>query len=134
MAKAVKYNSPRRLNPVSLTLFALLGLLGYFAYQYIPLFMLEQEVHRVVEEAGATMSGHRGLYKTDASARERVRQTMESQIRSVGVEDPELETWIDYRDTEMHMGAIYSEWLHWPFEVFPRRELVVEVEYRLELM
>jgi len=134
MAKPVKYNSPRRLNPVSITLFALLGLLGYFAYQYVPIFMLKQDVHRLVEEAGSTMYGHRGLYKSDATAREQLRRTLESQLRNAGVDDPELETWIDFQDPEMHLGAIYSEWLHWPFELFPQREIVVEVEQRFDFL
>lgn len=134
MAKPVNYKPPRRFNLVSVPLFIALGLFGYFASQYVPLYFLKQEALRVIDETGSAISGHRGLYKSNSSAREKLRRKMEAELRAVGVEDPELECWIEVDNGEARLGAIYSEWLTWPFEVFPKRELVYEVELRYDIL
>jgi len=133
MATPIKYKPPRRLNVVSVPLFALLALGIYFAYQYVPLFFLKHEAYRVLEETGSTFHGYKGLYRSDARARELLRRKMESQLRAVGIDDPDLETWIDVEPGEGRVGALYSKWVHWPFEVLPRREVVYEIEHSFGL-
>lgn len=134
MAKPVKYNSPRRFNLVSIPLFAALGLFVYFAYQYVPLLFLKHEAFRILEENGSALIGHRALYKNNGAAREKLRRKMESELRAVGVDDPELESWVEIENGEARLGAIYSEWVHWPFELFPKREMVYEVEHRCSVL
>ena len=129
MAQAVKYKKPRRLNSVSLVLALVVAVGVYLGYQYFPLFLQKQEAYRVLEETGSAFSGRRAYYVNDAKAREALRGRMEGDLRRVGVNDPDLETWIELDDKEMAFGAIYSIYIEWPFEALPKQEYVYEVEH-----
>lgn len=129
MAQAVKYKKPRRVNAVSVTLALAAALLVYLGYQYLPLFLQKQEAFRVLEETGSAFSGRRSYYSQDARALQGLRRGMEGDLRRVGINDPELETWIEPDDDEMAFGAIYSIFIEWPFEALPKQEYVYEVEH-----
>ena len=131
MAQPVKYNRPRRINVVSIALVVLLALAAYAAYQFLPLYFQKQEVYRILEETGSTFAGRRAFYLEDGRARERLRRQMESEMRSKGVEDPELETWIEVDGPEVRFGAVYSAWVEWPFDVVAKQEHVYEVEHTI---
>ena len=129
MAQAVKYKRPRRLNSVSITL-ALVAALGiYLGYQYLPLFLQKQEAFRVLEETGSAFAGRRTFYVRDAKSREHLRAGMEADLRRVGIDDPDLETWVELDENEMAFGAIYSIYVEWPFQALPKQEFVYEVEH-----
>ncbi len=129
MAQAVKYKQPRIINSVSITLALLAALAVYLTAQYLPLFLQKQEAFRVLEETGSAFSGRRSYYVKEAKARESLRGGMEADLRRVGIEDPDLETWIELEDGEMAFGAIYSIFIEWPFEALPKQEFVYEVEH-----
>jgi len=129
MAQAVKYKKPRRLNSVSIVL-ALITALGiYLGYQYLPLFLQKQEAYRVLEETGSAFAGRRPYYVKDAKARENLRRRMQADLLRVGINDPDLETWIELDENEMTFGAIYSIFIEWPYQALPKQEFVYEVEH-----
>ncbi len=129
MAQAVKYKKPRRINVVSVALVLIIALVVYLSWQFFPLFMQKQEAFRVLEETGSAFSGRRGLYLESRDEAEALRQRMESDLRRAGVEDPDLETWIEFEEGEASFGAVYSIFISWPLNVLPRQEHVYEVEH-----
>jgi hypothetical protein len=133
MAEPITYKKPRRINIVSVTLVLALALAAYAAYQFLPLYFQKQEVYRVLEETSSAFSGKRSLYVEDPSSRETLRRNMENDIRNIGVDDPELETWIEVDGTEVRFGAVYSKWVEWPLGIVARQEHVYEVEHKIAI-
>lgn len=129
MAQAVKYKKPRRINSVTVGLAAIAALCIFFAYQYLPLFLQKQEVYRVLEESGSAFAGRHSYYLADPDASEALRRRMENDLRRVGVQDPDLETWIEFEENEAEFGAVYSIFIEWPFGVIPKQEHVYQVEH-----
>jgi len=129
MAQAVKYKKPRRFNSVTIGLLVIAGLTVFFAYQYLPLFLQKQEAFRVLEETGSAFAGRRSYYLADPKAAEALRRRMEADMRRVGVQDPELETWIEFEEHAAEFGAVYSVFIEWPFQVVPKQEFVYQVEH-----
>lgn len=128
MAQAVKYRPPRRINAVSVTLVALLALGGYLTYQYLPPYLQQQEVYRVLEEHGSKLAGQKVLAR-DPEKREDSRRKMEAEIRQLGITDPQLETWIELHDGEVRLGAFYSETITWAFDVIGPQSRDYEIEH-----
>lgn len=129
MAQAVKYKKPRRFNSVTVVLLVVTGLTIFFAYQYLPLFMQKQEAYRVLEETGSAFAGKRTYYEKKADATEALRMRMTNDLRRVGVQDPDLETWIELEDHEAEFGAVYSIFIEWPFQLIEKQEFVYEVQH-----
>jgi hypothetical protein len=129
MVQEIKYKKPRRINPVSVTLVALLLLFGYLAYQFVPLFLIKQESYRVLEEHGSKYAGKRSFYRADPKRMEDLQRKMNAELRRVGVSDPEMESWIEIDGREVRFGCIFSVYLHWPFGVIEDQEFVFEPEH-----
>ncbi|MEM6296124.1 MAG: hypothetical protein AAGA54_32935 [Myxococcota bacterium] len=129
MAQAVKYKKPRRINIVSVVLVSIIALLVYLGWQFFPLFMQKQEAYRVLEETGSAFSGRRGFYVESRDETEALRRRMENDLRRAGVQDPDLETWIEFEEGEASFGAVYSIFIEWPFDVIPKQEHVYELEH-----
>ena len=129
MDEPVKYKKPSRINVVSVTLALALALGALLAWQYVPLYLLEQEVYRVLEETGSVFAGRKGFYMGDDAARDELRAKMERELRALGIEDPAAETWIEVEGREVRLGIAYGKWIEWPFDVVPRSEKVYEVEH-----
>jgi hypothetical protein len=133
MAEPIRYKQPRRINVVSIALVLALALGAYAAYQFLPLYFRKQEVYRVLEETGSAFSGRRGFYVDDGRAREQLRRKMENDIRNLGIDDPDLETWVEIDGTEARFGAVYSHWVAWPYDIVAPQEHVYEVEHKLTI-
>jgi hypothetical protein len=132
MAQPVKYKKPRRINIVSIALALGLALAAYAAYQFLPLYFQKQEVYRILEETGSAFAGRHGFYIEDGTARERLRRQMESDMRLQGVDDPDLETWIEVDGPEVRFGAVYSAWVEWPLDIVAKQEHVYQVEHTIQ--
>jgi hypothetical protein len=133
MAEPIRYKQPRRINIVSVTLVLALALGAYAAYQFLPQYFRSQEVYRVLEETSSAFAGKRNYYLEDPKAREALRRKMEADIRNRGVIDPDLETWVELDRHEARFGAVYSEWVEWPFDIVGRQEHVYEVQHTLAI-
>ena len=129
MAQALKYKKPRRINVVSVSLALAAALVAYLTYQYLPLYLQKQEARRVLEENSSKFAGRRGYYVQDARAREGLRMQMQSELGVIGINDPEIETWIEIEGNEAHFGVVYSAWVEWPYDIIERHEMVNEVEH-----
>lgn len=129
MTQGVKYKRPRKFNIVTFVLLLLLAFGAYMAYQHLPLFLLRHDVYRVLEEHGSKVVARRAMYMSDHKALEALRTRMTSELRLLGVDDPEAEVWIEVERHEARLGAIYSKWVTWPFDVIARQEKVYEVEH-----
>jgi hypothetical protein len=130
----VKYKKPRKINPISITLTLVFGTLGFLAYQYVPLSLKRGEAVRVLDEAASKYAGQPGRYRKVPKEVERLRKQMRNDLQLVGVMDPDMEVWIEAdSDFQVRFGALYSEWIDWPFDVIERQEKVYEIEYKLEL-
>jgi hypothetical protein len=129
MAQAIKYKKPRKINPVSVGLVLALSFIGYLAYQFVPLFLLKQEAYRVLEEHGSKYAGRYTFYRSDPKNLETLRRLMNTELRRVGVTDPQMESWIEIDGPEVRFGCVFSERLHWPFDVLEPHEFVFEAEH-----
>jgi len=129
MAQAIKYKKPRRINSVTLGLAVIAALIIFFSYQYLPLFLQKQEAYRVLEETASGFSGRRSYYLAERDASEALRRRMENDLRRVGIDDPQLETWIDLEEHEASFGAFYSVFVQWPFEVLEDQEFEYQIEH-----
>jgi hypothetical protein len=125
----VKYKKPSRINVVSVTLALAFAFGALLVWQYAPLFLLEQEAYRVLEETGSTVAGRKGFYVEDDAAREELRAKMERELRTLGIDDPAAETWIEVDGPKVRLGIVYGKWIEWPLDVVPRSEKVYEVEH-----
>jgi hypothetical protein len=121
------------INPVSVTLVALLLAGGYAGYEFVRVEFTKQEAYRVLEETGSTFAGRHGLYRGDAKQREELRRKMEMQLVAIGISDPELETWIDVEADEAKLGVVYTAKYHWPFDVLQPIAREFQVEHALAL-
>ncbi len=133
MAQPVKYKKPRAVNVVSVIFVLCLLAAGWAGYEAVRVGFLKQEAFRMLEETGSSFSGRRQLYRRDARELESLRNRMESQIRSVGVDDPELESWIEIEGPSARFGAVFTAWYHWPFDVFEPYGKDVQIEHVVAL-
>lgn len=133
MAQPVKYKKPRAVNVVSVIFVLCLLVAGWVGYELVRVGFLKQEAFRMLEETGSSFSGRRQLYRRDAREVENLRNRMESQIRSVGVDDPELESWIEIEGPSARFGAVFTAWYHWPFDVFEPYGRDVQIEHIVAL-
>jgi hypothetical protein len=130
----VKYKKPRKINPISVSVFSVLALLGFLAYQYVPLSLKSGEATRVLDEAASKYAGQPGRYRAEPKETERLRKQMRNDLQLVGVWDPDMEVWIEAdSDYSVRFGCLYSEWIEWPFDIIERQEKIYELEYVLEL-
>lgn len=132
MTEMVKYKKPRRINVVSVSLALLVAFGIYMGVQWLPQFLQKQEAFRVLEETGSKFSKRRSLYINHADKAEALRRQMANELRRTGVEDPEMETWIEIDEHEARLGVLYSSWLEWPFDVVARTESIQEIEHVVE--
>ena len=133
MATPVQYKKPRRINIVSVTLVLLLVVGGYAAYQYLPLYFMRHEAHRVLQETGSTLAGRARMYTRDDAAIEDLRLTMERNLMRIGITDPEMDTGIEIDGKEVRLRVEYYAWVDWPFGIIPRQRHEYEVEHHLVL-
>lgn len=133
VAQPVTYRSPRLINPVSVTFVALLVAAVYAGYEFVRVSFLRQEAYRVLEETSSTFSGRRTHYLREARDREALRTVMDQQLVSIGVRDPERETWVEVEPARALFGVVYTEQYHWPFDVLPPIERETQVEHELSL-
>lgn len=133
MAQPVKYKKPRAVNVVSVIFVLCLLAAGWAGYEVVRVGFLKQEAFRMLEETGSSFAGRRQLYRRDARELENLRNRMESQIRSVGVDDPELESWIEIEGPSARFGAVFTAWYHWPFDVFEPYGKDVQIEHIVAL-
>lgn len=129
----VKYRSPRLINPVSVTLVALLLAGGYAGYEFVRVEFTKQEAFRVLEETSSTFAGRQSLYRADAKQRDELRRKMQLQLVAIGISDPAIETWIDVEGDQAMLGVVYTAQYHWPFDVRTPIDREFQVEYALAL-
>jgi hypothetical protein len=133
MAQPVTYKKPRVVNVVSVILVVGLLAAGWAGYEMVRVAFLKQEAYRMLEETGSGFAGRRQLYRRDARELEYLRSRMESQIRSVGVDDPEMESWIEIEGPSARFGAVFSASYHWPFDVLQPYVRDVQIEHIVAL-
>jgi hypothetical protein len=133
MPSPVTYKPPRRINVVSVTVVACLLAAGWATYEWIRVMFLRQEAFRMLEETSSTFSGRRALYRQSPNEVELLRQRMESSIQGIGVEDPDLETWIELDGPNATFGAVFSAWYHWPMDVLAPVEREFQIEHAIAL-
>ncbi len=133
MPRVVKYKRPRKINVVTVTLAALIGLAVYMGTQYLPLYILRAEAYRVLEETGSHFAGRFARYTSSPEHMDSLRKRMRNQLRMVGVDDPDAEVWIEAEGREARFGVIYSKWITWPFDIVPKQERVYELEHVVPL-
>lgn len=131
MTTPVKYKKPRRINAVSVTLLVLALIGGYAAYQYLPLYFMRHEAYRVLEETGSQVAGRASFYSEDGPARDDLRAKMQRKIKDLGIQDPNMETWIEIEGKQVKLGVVYSMWVEWPFDVIDKQESVYELQHEL---
>lgn len=131
MPRIVKYRKPRKINAVSIFLAILGALLVYLGYQYIPNYMLEQEAYRVLEETSSHFAGRKSRYLATPDGLLTLRRRMHNNLRLIGVDDPDAESWIEVDGNEVRFGVIYSKWIEWPFDIIAKQEKVYEIEHTI---
>ena len=133
MGQPVKYRKPRRINVVSVSIVAVLLVIGVVVYEYLPLYITKLEAFRVLEEHGSTFRGRARHYSSDTLAREELESKMSSALRQIGVNDPEMACGIEVDGKEVTLWVEYSKFIDWPFDIIERQEEVYEVEHKIVL-
>ncbi len=136
---AVRYKQPRVLNVVSVTFLLVLVSAGYAAYEYVGVLFQRQEAYRVLEEHGSKLAARHKLYIRDNKEREVLRKHMHAELVRMGIEDPEMQTWIEVdtaRDNPGgpaggRLGVVYTSRYHWPFDMLPPITRDEQVEHQL---
>jgi hypothetical protein len=129
MAKVVKYKRPSRINPVSVGLVIAALLVGYLAYQYLPLFLLRQDVYRVLDEVSSEYCVQSDRLRKSPEDLQRMTEKLSRELRRVGVRDPNMEHWIEpHGEHEVALGVLYSDVVEWAIEAIPSHERIVEIE------
>lgn len=138
---AIKYKQAGVVNVVSVTFLLVLVAAGYTAYEYVRVLFQRQESYRVLEEFGSKLAARHRLYLRDTVEREVLRKQMQAELVRLGLDDPEMETWIEVdgdRDNPGapaggRLGVVYTARYHWPFEVLPPITRDEQVEHQLLL-
>jgi hypothetical protein len=125
----VRYRKPSAINAVSITLALVLLGGGYAAYEYGRAYVLRQEAYRVLEETSSHFAGRRALYAKDGRERDRLRDEMTNNLRGIGIDDPQIETWIEVDPDAVRFGVVYTARYRWPFDAMPPIERDVEIEH-----
>lgn len=133
MAQPVTYKPPRRINVVSVTVVVMLAVAAWSGYEWIRVAFLRQEAFRMLEETSSTVSGRRGMYRNNPKELDLLRRRMESQIVGVGVDDPDLETWIEIEGTKANFGVVFSASYHWPMDVLEPIVREIQIEHVIDL-
>lgn len=134
MAQAIKYKRPRKINFVSVSIVAVLAFAAYMLSQYLPLYLRKQEAYRVLDETSSQFAGQKNRYLASEPHLLQLQQRMGNDLRLVGIDDPEMEHWIEVDNkSTVRFGVIYSETVTWPFDVIEPQTEEVELEYELAL-
>lgn len=134
MAKPVKYKKPRAINAVTIALILVAGLLVYLALKFFPLFLVQQESVRVLDETASKFSGSKNRYLADPQQVEALEREMRKALTRAGITDPGFETWIEVDNRHsVRLGVAYIQTVTWPLDVIPPREDVIQKEYDLTL-
>ncbi len=134
MAQAIKYKRPRKINFVSISIVAVLAFAAYMLSQYLPLYLRKQEAYRVLDETSSQFAGQKNRYLASEPHLLQLQQRMGNDLRLVGIDDPEMEHWIEVDNkSTVRFGVIYSETVTWPFDVIEPQTEEVELEYELAL-
>lgn len=129
MARPVQYKKPRRINIISVLLVVSALVAANIGWEYLPLYLTKNDAYRVLEGTGSTFAGRRGMYVEDAKARNQLHGTMRRELMQIGIDDPEMESWIEVDGREVSFGVAYSKFIDWPFGILPRTEEVYQVEH-----
>ena len=132
MVKTVKYKRPRKINPVSVTLVALLLFMCYSLYRGGELLMLRMETERVVKRTGVTFNSKRGFYLNNPNQLKRIAGKLRMDIMNLGVEDPKTtEHWVDITNpNEILIGVYYLQKFEWPFDLREPTYFEIQQEVR----
>jgi hypothetical protein len=134
MAKIVQYKKPRRFNVVTVILILLGIAAGWAGVTYFPVFMLRSEVYRILEEKSSEFAASRRRFLAVQEERRALDQRMRTAIMTVGVRDPEFETWIEpHDDGRVVFGCAYMEEIHYPFDIVEPTQRVYQAEFVLDL-
>jgi hypothetical protein len=130
MAKQLNYKKPRKINVVSVSIVLILLLIGYVTYKFLPLFLTRQEAYRVLDEYSSKFTGTSGRYMAVQAEMNQLKSKMNGELRRVGINDPNMETWIDTEPdgNEVRFGVIYSQFIDVPFGIIETQEEVNEIE------
>jgi hypothetical protein len=128
-----QYKKQRSINAVSIALLLLLVAGAYAGWQYARVLWQRQEAYRVLEETGSAFYARSSVYRADMHEREALRRRMEQQLLSVGIADPNAETWIDVGDGAAQLGVVYTAKYHWPFDALAPIERDIQIEHTIAL-
>jgi len=127
VAESVHYKQPRKLNVVVIGLLAILALLVYLAWTYLPAYFRKSEVMRVLDETSSEFTGASSRMLSDDKLVDKMLRDMRSEIQALGVNDPQAEYWIEIdNEDQIRFGALYSDWITLPF--MDAKEVVNELE------
>ena len=127
MTDQVQYKKPRKLNIVVIAILAVLVVTGYLAYVYLPAYFRKSEVMRVLDETSSEFMGKSSRMLAERQLIDHMANQMGSEIRELGVNDPQAEFWIEVDDeNQIRFGALYSDWIELPF--IEAKEVVNELE------
>ena len=123
----VQYKKPRKLNIVVIAILAVLVVAGYLAYVYMPAYFRKSEVMRVLDETSSEFMGKSSRMLAERQLIDHMANQMATEIRELGVNDPQAEFWIEVDDeNQILFGTLYSDWIELPFT--DAKEVVNELE------
>ena len=131
MSRRIKYKKPRKINPVSVTIVAILAFIVYVIAKTGPIFLTQMETQRVIKGVGVKFQGSRSRYMANKPSLNMLRDNLLKDTFGVGVEGRETtEHWIDVSDKDgVLIGVHYEQRFEWPFEM--RETTIIEVDQEI---
>lgn len=127
MNESVQYKKPRKINIVVIAILAVLVIVGYLLWVYMPAYFRKSEVMRVLDETSSEFTGKSSRMLADDKLVKQMVSDMRNTINELGVTDPNSEYWIEVDDDDqIRFGVLYSDWIELPF--LERQEIVNELE------
>lgn len=129
--QAVEFRHSYFVNPVTLSLLALLIATGATLWSVGPALLVRVETNRVLISTLEKFERRRATYLESEQQLDSLYSAMLQQIYQAGVHDDELEAWIEVDENDqVEVGVIYSVQASWPLDFASPSSMLVDQRIR----
>lgn len=125
----IKHRHSYFMNPVSLTLGALMLLGGLTLWSAGPSLLVRVESNRVLKSTIEKFIKNRPRYLENEEALDQLHLAMKRNLYAAKVTDPDMEAWLEIDDQgHIHLGVIYDAQTKWPLGIVSPSTFTVRQE------
>lgn len=129
--QAVKFRHSYFVNPVTLSLLALLIATGATLWSVGPAMLIRIETNRVLISSLDKFERRRASFLESEEKLDALYSSMLQQLYQAGVYDDEMEAWIEVDENDqVEVGVIYSVQVSWPLDFASPTSMLVDQRVR----